>query len=328
MNIPGSCKLLLALALLSLVAFSLALMLGSYPITIEQLLHNLFSHDETIVHHVIWDLRLPRAMNAFVVGGSLALAGCLLQVLLQNPLADPYILGISGGCSVAMLLCVLFGLPLLLQPALSFAGALLALGLLLSLLRFDVRHSQTLLLIGVMLAMGFGAVTSLLLALGQNTQLATMLRWLMGDLSTDQLPTLAGVVLLIGLLWSVRLARPLNLLCHGSLAAQIRGVSIVRLQWQLLMLASLLTAMATAQAGTIGFIGLIIPHVLRLLGCADYRRLLPASVLAGGCLLLLADTLARTLLSPQQLPVGVITALLGIPIAFTLLARQKATNDM
>jgi len=258
------------------------------------------------------------------VGAQLALAGCLMQVLLRNPLADPYVLGVSGGAAVGALFSIMMGLGSFAMSANAFIGAMVNL-----LLVFGLAHSQgswsptRLLLTGVVTAAGWGAVISFMLSISQDHQLTGMVFWLMGDLSRAQLPGQHSLVFLICLLLSWALARPLNLMLRGEMQAKALGVSVYPLQISLYLLASLLTASAVTQAGSIGFLGLVVPHILRLSLGTDHRLLLPASALAGGCLLLLADTLARTLIAPQQLPVGVITAFLGVPVFLWVLQKSN-----
>lgn len=281
-------------------------------------------------------LRVPRALTAFAVGALLALAGALMQVLLRNPLADPYVLGLSGGSAAGALLAMLaalhFGLP---ARAVTAPGALLGAGIAVLLLfglagralrQLSVSpllSSQRLLLTGVMLAAGFGALISLALSIAPDSQLRGMVFWLIGDLDDARLLPLAAVVLLLALLWAVRHAAALNLLARGEGFAQLLGVQVPRLRIMALCAASAATAAAVAMAGTIGFVGLVVPHALRLLVGNDQRLLLPASALAGGAGLVLADLAARTLAAPVQLPVGVITALVGVPVFLWLLARSR-----
>jgi len=181
-----------------------------------------------------------------------------------------------------------------------------------------------LLLSGVIIAAGWSALISLILTVSSNQQIFGMLFWLMGDLSYATNPVPGLVVVLAGLVLALTLARPLNLMAHGELMAASLGVSVQRLRVQLYVLSSLLAATAVTMAGSIGFIGLLVPHLVRLMGIRDHRLLLPAATLLGGSLLMLADTLARTAIAPQQLPVGVITALLGIPLFLLLMQRSMA----
>jgi len=284
----------------------------------------------------MWMLRAPRVFSAFSVGGLLALAGALMQLLLRNPLADPYVLGVSGGAATGAMI-----FSFLIPTTLSFyslqLGALL--GALLSiLLLFGLAHRSLLslnttvanglsgtrlILTGVMISAGFGALISLLLSLAPDAQLRGTLFWLMGDLDTGDFSVTAWLVLSLVSVWSIWHAHALNVLAHGEVTAQLLGVPVRRLRATTLLLASLATAAAVANAGAIGFIGLIVPHTLRLLKGNDQRFLLPASVLAGGIVLALADLAARTIAAPIQLPIGVITALIGVPVFLYMLSRSR-----
>ncbi|MBO9536131.1 iron ABC transporter permease [Herbaspirillum sp.] len=321
--------LLSALLLLSVFALAAAALCGS-----SGCLRPSASADTV---SLMLSLRVPRALTAFAVGALLALAGALMQVLLRNPLADPYVLGLSGGAAAGALLSMLAALYFGLSPHLVTApgallGAALAVLLLFGLVRQSLRHlalspllsSQRLLLTGVMLAAGFGAVISLSLSIAPDSQLRGMVFWLIGDLDDARLLPLAAGVLLLALLWAVRHAPALNLLARGDSFAQLLGVPVLRLRVMTLCAASAATAAAVAMAGTIGFVGLVVPHTLRLLVGNDQRLLLPASVLGGGAALALADLAARTVAAPAQLPVGVITALVGVPVFLWLLARSRA----
>jgi len=227
---------------------------------------------------------------------------------------------VSGGAAFAVLLAMLLGLPLLWLAPLAFGGALAS-----TLLVFALaRGGQNLLLTGVVVAAGWGAAISFILSTSPPVQLPGMLFWLMGDLSGALSPGLAWGVLAVGLLLTLPLARELNLLGRGELAAASLGVGTGRLRWQVYGLASLLTGTAVSIAGSIGFVGLIAPHLVRLLLGSDHRLVLPGAALLGGGLLVLADTLARSVIAPQQLPVGVLTALLGVPLFLLLLRRVAA----
>ncbi|MFJ9533366.1 FecCD family ABC transporter permease [Herbaspirillum sp. NPDC101396] len=286
---------------------------------------------------MLLQLRVPRALTAFTVGALLAMAGALMQVLLRNPLAEPYVLGVSGGSAagalLAMLLAASIGLPRQNIAAVGAAlGAGLAVLLLFGLVGKSLRRlplspmaaGHRLLLTGVMLAAGFGAVITLVLTLAGDTQLRGMVFWLMGDLEDSRFLPVAAAIAGAVLLWSTWNAPRLNLLARGESFAQLLGVPVVRLRVATLCAASLATAAAVTLAGTIGFVGLVVPHGLRLLVGNDQRVLLPASALAGGAGLTLADLAARTIVAPMQLPVGVITALIGVPLFLWLLARSRA----
>jgi iron complex transport system permease protein len=286
---------------------------------------------------MIWMLRFPRASSAFAVGGLLGLAGALMQVLLRNPLADPYVLGISGGAAAGAM-----GMLLLAPAALAawsmqlgaLLGALVSIALLFglarrALLRLTPAASASpsgvrLILTGVMIASGFGALLTLLLSLAPDARLRGMIFWLMGDLDNSLFYGPAWIALALSLSWAVAAAPRLNVLAHGDVTAHLLGVPVLRLRAIALFVASLATASAVAVAGTIGFVGLVVPHALRMVIGNDQRILLPASALAGGAALTLADLLARTVAAPVQLPVGVITALVGVPVFLILLGRSRA----
>jgi len=321
--------LLTGLLLLSITSVLFAFSVGSYPLSIGQLWSSLHSTGNTVEDTIIWQLRAPRAFVAFVTGGLLSLAGALMQVLLRNPLADPYILGVSGGASVAALLSMSLGLGGAWLSGSAFAGALLSILLVFSLARGSGSwHPTRLLLTGVVIAAGWGAVINFILSVSPEKPLRGMLFWLMGDISHTA-PAITGlVVLLLVLLLTFLMARHLNILAQGELQASALGINVRPLRIGLFLLASLLTAFAVVQAGSVGFIGLIVPHMIRLIAGSDHRLLLPASVLLGGSLLVISDTLARTLIAPQQLPVGVITAFIGVPFFLYLLNRNFAGQRM
>lgn len=311
---------LFILCLLALASIAFALCNGSTLIGLNQWIALASGHSTLLTHQVIFELRLPRALCAFVTGGLLALAGALMQVLLRNPLADPYVLGVSSGAAIATLGGLLMGLSGLWLTGIAWAGSLAAILLVFALA--GTRSPARLLLTGVALASGLSALMSFILLISPDHELRHMLFWLLGDLSYARVPSLESIILVCGLLFSFSIAKELNLLAQGNIEAQTRGVNTGRLQLQLYFLSALLTATAVTLAGCIGFIGLIVPHCFRFLFGFDHRYLLPGSVLLGGTLLTLADTLSRTVLAPQQIPVGILTALIGVPL-FLLLLRKN-----
>ena len=318
----SSRTLLIGLLIFAVVSLIVAISLGSVPLGWSALGAVALNNATELERTLILDVRLPRVIAAFAVGGLLALAGTLMQVLLRNPLADPYILGISGGAAVSVLSAMLLGLSGLGLTIAAFSGALLTMVLVFTLSRGDGSWNPTrLLLTGVVVASGWAAVIGFILTVSPDTGLKNMLFWLMGDLSFagNALPAMA--VLVIGLVLSLGIARDLNILARGELQAMALGVATGTLSLIIYGLASLLTASAVTLAGSVGFVGLIVPHLIRLLGVTDHRLLLPCSVLLGGSLVVIADTFARTVLAPQQLPVGIITALLGVPMFLYLLNR-------
>jgi iron complex transport system permease protein len=314
--------LLPMLALLALASLAFALMAGAVEVPAGAVWRALTGPPEDTPTRIVAELRLPRALAAFVVGGLLALAGALMQVLLRNPLADPYVLGISGGAAVAALATMMAGLGAFWVSVDAFAGALVSM-----LLVFALAHGRggwtptRLLLTGVVLAAGWGALISFMLAVSPERNLRGMLFWLMGDLAHADMPVWSALALGAGLIVAIALARPLNLMARGDLQARALGVSVGPLRLGIYFIGSLLTAAAVTVGGTIGFVGLIVPHAVRLIAGADHRTLLPAAVLAGGTLLVFADALARVVIAPQQLPVGVLTAMIGVPVFLFLLHR-------
>ena len=316
--------LAIAAVLLSAAAMALlwALVAGDLPVAATDVFSAL-AGAEGMGATVIRELRLPRALAAFACGGLLATAGALMQVLLRNPLADPYILGISGGAAVGALGAMMLGAALFWVDVSAFAGALAAMLLVFGLAHGDGSWTQTrLLLTGVIVAAGCGAEVSLMLALAPDTRVMSMLFWMMGDASAAARPWPALAVLALALVAVIPFARDLNVLARGELSARALGVRVGHLRVALYVLASLLTATAVTLVGSVGFVGLVVPHLVRLALGNDQRVLIPAAALAGGILLTLADTAARTVLAPQQLPVGVLTALIGVPVFLFLLSRN------
>ena len=315
---------LAVLVLISIAAVTFAIAVGSAQIGVGKVVWVLAGGGSDLERTLILDLRLPRVLSAFAVGGLLAVAGALMQVLLRNPLADPYVLGLSGGAAVGALLAMLAGMAGLIVSGSAFAGAMLA-----TLLVFGLAHGSgswtpsRLLLTGVVVAAGWGALITLILAMTPAARLPGMLYWLMGDLSHSGQPWPGLLVLSVVILLVLPLGRSLNVLARGSMQAAALGVSVRPLEWLVYLLASLLTATAVTMAGAVGFVGLVVPHMLRLVLGNDQRLILPACALAGGILLVLADTLGRVVIAPEQLPVGVITALLGVPTFLYLLYRSR-----
>lgn len=309
------------------MALLTAVCIGSGNAGPRELIDLLSGADDPAARDVLLRLRLPRALAAFGTGASLSLAGVLMQVLLRNPLADPYILGTSGGAAVATLTAMLLGASGLLLDLTAFCGALGS-----TLLVFVIAYAGgqwtpgRLLLTGVVIAAGWSAVVSLMLALSPEGNLRGILFWLMGDFSFASDPSLvliiAGLALSVGLV----LSRSLNVLATGDQQAALLGLHVRPMRIMVYVLSSLLTAVAVTTAGTVGFVGLVVPHLIRLIGGADHRVVIPGAALAGGSLLVIADTLARTVAAPRQLPVGAITAMVGVPLFLFLLRRSVAVT--
>lgn len=314
----------IALVAVSAAAIAGALLSGSADISLEQTWQSVIGSAPENIHRLVIDLRLPRALTAFAVGGLLAVAGVLMQVLLRNPLAEPYILGSSGGAAVAALLGMTLGWGTTLVDFAAFGGAMGA-----TLLVFAIAQGTgswtpaRLLLTGVVLAAGFSAATTLLLALSPDQNLRGMLFWLMGDLSFAHTPGRTLWILAVITVTGTLSARHLNVLARGDLQASIVGLPVSAFRLIIFTATSLATAISVTTVGVIGFVGLVVPHMIRLLVGSDHRIVLPASALAGGALLIIADTLARTLMAPRQLPVGALTATLGVPLFLILMSRTK-----
>lgn len=316
-------RIILGTLLLSVPAsFLFALAIGSVVIEPATLWNALTGTADGVSRTLVMELRLPRAIAAFIVGGMLALAGSLLQVLLRNPLADPYVIGVSGGAAVGALLALMAGATISATSGAAFVGAFGSMLLVFALSRSGPGGVQRLLLTGVVMASGWGACISLLIVIAPAPRVQGMLFWLLGDLSNPRYSGIGFAVLVAGLAISLAWARALNVLLRGENTAAALGENPARLRHIIYIVASLLTGAAVTLAGSIGFVGLIVPHLLRLLGLVDHRYLLPASTLLGGCLLVVADTLARTIVAPMQLPVGILTALIGVPVFLFLLARR------
>lgn len=308
---------------LSALSLAAALAFGSVPLSLREVLNGLLDTTPGTARDIVWQLRLPRAFAAFACGGLLALAGVLLQALMRNALADSYLLGVSGGASLGALGALTLGLSATISSAAALTGALAAIAIVFGVtFRGGSWNVYRLLLSGVVLSAGFAALTSLLLVLAPAAQVKGMLFWLMGDLSYAESPWLACALLAVLTLVALALAPRLDILSLGEAKARSLGVAVTPLQLTIFFGAALATVAAVMLGGAIGFVGLMMPHAVRLLGAARHRVLVPAAVLAGAGFLTLADTFARTLWAPQQLPVGILTALIGVPCMLILLGRR------
>ncbi|MEY4480880.1 MAG: hypothetical protein RIQ84_42 [Pseudomonadota bacterium] len=313
---PSKAILFILLVIFSLASMALALSIGSVS-----------NADATI----IYQLRLPRVLAAFAVGGLLAMSGSLLQVLTRNPLAEPSVLGVSGGASVgALAVLMLGGAGTFWVAGGAWLGAIVVMLLLWGLVGGYATHPSRLLLAGVMIATGCGAISTLMIAFASNVAMPGMIHWLMGDL--DSVTSLEAVGAVLGVWLSVllivwKLSPKIHLLQLGTDKAITLGIDVTYIQWMMVFLSALSAAAAVSIAGSIGFVGLLVPHVLRALIIKHYgpdqKFLLPASALLGGAFLVLSDMFARTIIAPAQLPVGVITALIGVPSFLWLLSRLR-----
>jgi len=281
---------------------------------------------------IILSLRIPRTLLAGLVGAGLSVSGATFQALLRNPLADPYILGVSSGAAVGAIIAILMGLSSsFATPLFSFAGALLTVIAVLYFGRQDGKiHPNTLLLTGVIIGSFLSAIIMFFISLSQREELRTIIFWLMGDFSfsTPQAIFVIFPYILLGTFFLYLHSRQLNLILSGEETAVQLGVDVERLKGVAYLLASLITAASVSVCGLIGFVGLIIPHSVRLLFGTDHRLLIPSAALVGASFLIASDTLARTLLAPIELPVGVITAAFGGPFFIYLLRTRKVVKTL
>ena len=305
---------------------------GSVPLTTVEVMAVLTGGGDSVSRDIVLTFRLPRVLLGILVGGGLAIAGATFQALLRNPLAEPYILGISGGASVGAVLVLAFGWASAgswALPLAAFAGAILAIVMVFGVATATGRAMdvRVLLLAGVVVAAFFSAVITLILSVSPARTVQSAVLWIMGSLAganwrnvglTAAYTLPASVVLLA-------FARSLNLMAIGEETAAYLGADVERVKRGALLVAALITASGVAVAGVIGFVGLVVPHAIRLLIGADHRALLPLSFLAGGAFLTFADLFARMVLAPVEIPIGVITAFVGVPF-FLLLLRRSLTS--
>ncbi|KFL43101.1 hypothetical protein CH76_08490 [Lysinibacillus sp. BF-4] len=319
-----------SLALVSLVVVTwLAVSIGSVRVPLSVLWQP--SSADAASANIIWKIRMPRVMLAGLVGAALAMAGAAFQGLLKNPLADPYTLGVSSGATVGAVMTMFFGLTtttfgLFTLPVFSMLGALGALIAVLGFARLVDRsmRMETLILTGIIVSAFLSSVISLMIAL-TGEELRQILHWLMGSVSMRGWAYVQLVwpflVMGGGLLWWNRME--LNALLFGEERAQHLGVNVKRSKWQILIGGSILTGSAVAVSGTIGFVGLVVPHMTRLLFGTDHRHLLPLSMINGATLLIGCDLIARTIIAPSELPIGVITSFIGAPVFAYIFFKQR-----
>jgi iron complex transport system permease protein len=302
---------------------------GSTPISFARVFSRTLAFHDNIDGQIFFIARLPRALAAALVGGTLAAAGVVFQGLLRNPLATPYTLGVSAGAALGAMVAITFGatLPFVGVASASLAGAALAVSVVYALA--SARHAglstTVLLLAGVTLNAFFSALILFVQYLSDFAQTYRAIRWLMGDLDVGGYRPLVTSLPFIAIAFGAFawLARPLNLLSLGADAAASRGVNVAGAQRVAFLSASLATGAAVSVGGPIGFVGIIVPHLVRLLVGADHRLVLPASIFFGAAFLVVCDVAARTIISPLELPVGVITAMIGGPFFLWLLLRHR-----
>nr|WP_211239640.1 iron ABC transporter permease [Jiangella gansuensis] len=280
----------------------------------------------------VWNFRLPRALLAGVAGAGLALAGAVMQVIVRNPLAEPYILGVSSGASVGAVLVIVAGSTAVAGLSLSAAAFVGALGASVLVAMFARQRGQLsptrMILSGVALGTLFSAITSYLTVTTDAQNVVSVLFFLLGSVSAATMPSLIGpaIALVVACVVVGTQLRPMNALLTGDESATALGVNVARLRGLLLLVASLLTGAIVSVSGGIGFVGLVIPHVARILVGSDHRRMLPVTVLGGAAFLMLADLLARTVAEPTEIPLGILTAFVGAPFFLWLMRRGSASR--
>ncbi|MFJ7731260.1 FecCD family ABC transporter permease [Lysinibacillus sp. NPDC097231] len=307
--------------------------IGSVHIPLEVLWNK--AADETAAN-ILWKIRLPRVLLAGLVGASLAIAGAAFQGLLKNPLADPYTLGVSSGASVGAVMTIFFSISipvvgLYALPTFSMIGAVLTMVAVMSFARMVDRSlkMETLILTGIIFSSFLGSLISLMIALS-GEELRQVIGWLLGSVSMRGWPFVQMIIpfVIIGsiILWTQR--RELNVLLYGEERAKHLGVNVKRSKYLILVGGSMLTGAAVAVSGTIGFVGLVVPHMTRMIWGSDHRHLLPLSFLNGATLLIICDLIARTIIMPRELPIGVITAFIGAPVFSYIFYQQRRSKGV
>ena len=309
------------------------LMVGAQKLTFPELWSALFSTagmDDSVARVIVWEIRFPRIMMGLFIGASLAMTGAALQALVRNPLADPYVLGVSSGAALGATMGLAFGLGPLAGgvgvPLSAFVGAALTILIVYGIAASQGRLPvQTLLLAGVIVNAVCSALMMFANSILNPASLYRVVLWLMGTLGAPSLTALVGMgfCMMGAMVLLLRQSQQLNLLTVGEDAAASLGVEIVRVQRTVFFVSALLTGAVVSVSGMIGFVGMVVPHLVRMLCGADHRLLLPISALGGGILLMIADTLARTVVAPDEIPVGVITALIGGPFFIYLLMTRQ-----
>lgn len=328
---PVTRRLLFLVPLLVVVllfAVVLSLVTGSSGIGLAEIIRSIIGRQDsgTAVETIVWQIRLPRAILATAVGGGLSLGGLVFQARLRNPLAEPYILGISGGAAVGAIIGMFAGLAMFPGVTLAaFIGSMAVMGIVLLLARSkSTARTESLLLAGVMLNAFCSACIMFLISVSQSSQVHHILFWLMGDLSMAEPGQLVLLLPLVGCyLLLFFMARPMNLLLTGEESAAALGLHVQRSTLLMLSVTTFMVSLVVSQAGLVGFVGLVIPHFFRLIVGPDHRLLVPACILGGGAYLVFCDILARLLPASGEMPVGVITALIGAPLFILLLLKVR-----
>ena len=328
-NITRLIWISLILLVVLLIAFSLGLSIGPTKSGMRAAFSALFSTNESdsVLYSIVWHIRLPRVLLAAVVGATLSLGGLVFQALLRNPLAEPFILGISGGSAIGAIIGILLGLARF--PGIcfmSFLGSLATLALILVMSTGkSILRKDALLLSGVMVNAFCSAIIMFLISITQDARLHNIIFWLMGDLSTADLPqvVILGAILIPCFILVFVFSHSMNLLMMGKDMALTMGINIKAVTITLLIVTSFMVSATVSFSGLVGFVGLVIPHLLRLVLGPDHRFLVPACLFGGASYLVLCDLLARTLPQQGEIPAGVITALIGAPLFIILLKKSR-----
>jgi iron complex transport system permease protein len=328
-NITRLIWISLILLVVLLIAFSLGLSIGPTKSGIRSAFSALFSTNESdsVLYSIVWHIRLPRVLLATVVGATLSLGGLVFQALLRNPLAEPFILGISGGSAIGAIIGILLGLARF--PGIcfmSFLGSLATLALILVMSTGkSILRKDALLLSGVMVNAFCSAIIMFLISITQDARLHNIIFWLMGDLSAADLPqvVILGAILIPCFILVFVFSHSMNLLLMGKDMARTMGINIKAVTITLLIVTSFMVSATVSFSGLVGFVGLVIPHLLRLVLGPDHRFLVPACLFGGASYLVLCDLLARTLPQQGEIPAGVITALIGAPLFIILLKKSR-----
>jgi iron complex transport system permease protein len=328
---PSTPTVFAILSTVLVVSVVIALFAGAVPLTPVSVLRAVLGDGDATSVIIIRELRLPRAIQSVLVGAALSMSGATFQSLLRNPLADPYILGVSSGAAAGAVLAVVFGWhnsAIWALPAAAFAGALIAIALVMRIALGAAGgrdlDTRILLLAGVVVGAFLSAVIMLVLTFADVESFRSAIFWMMGSNSGSTWGSgmVLAVYFVVGLVLLISIARALDLIAAGELTATYLGVRVTRIKWIAYGTASLLAAAAVSAAGVIGFVGLVIPHAIRLAWTSENRLLIPASALLGGSFLAGADTVARVAAAPTELPVGVVTAFVGVPFFIWLLRRR------
>lgn len=314
--------------LIAAAAITVSVAVGAAGLPFNRVVAALFGGGTVGERSIVIDLRVPRALLAGLAGGGLAISGATFQAMLRNPLAEPYILGVSGGAALGAVIVTVFTRSYLALPFAALAGALLTIALVFTIAARTTQRldARVLLLAGVIIGAFFQAIILLLLTFADVESFRSAIFWMMGSLASAswRAVIMLAVVVIPAALALYGLARPLNLLTAGEETALYLGVSVTAVMRAAYFIASLLVAVSVAACGAIGFVGLVVPHAVRMMWGSDHRVVIPTAFLVGSAFLILADTTARTILAPAELPVGVVTALVGVPVFLLLLVRRPA----